>query len=310
MGVPGVMDREMTCKDGRIDTKKQPRDLSESRLLGKIEKSSVRSSLGGRRASLADDAVHGFGRLGTDGEPFVSERKIDGVVRAFDQRIVGANLLNVTPVATLAAVNGNDFIVRAVFGALAVEADGYGHDVKRRLRLPETGGRGNCKIHAGMPSRILINFAVRQGGVRSIPQGMSSRGHFRTGNQSGEFVFKGLEQCRILDFLTVGGRDIKGVHGHSLFGADPGVGGVQPMLVERTEEVVQQPDPVQTLDFHAGAGRMEVISDRGADWNRNSVVGPRLEEVHFPAEIFFRVVAFSNQHGFKGLQKSLAGGCG
>jgi hypothetical protein len=89
----------------------------------KNKKSRLDSSLSSSRASLADHTVDCFGRLGTDSEPLVSKRKIDGVVGAFEQWIVGADLLNEATVATLAAVYGDDFIVRAVFGALAVEAE-------------------------------------------------------------------------------------------------------------------------------------------------------------------------------------------
>ncbi len=73
------------------------------------------------RAGLADHAVHGLGWLGANGEPFVGEREVDREVGTFLERIVGADLLDVTSVAALAAVDGDDFIIRAVLGALAVE---------------------------------------------------------------------------------------------------------------------------------------------------------------------------------------------
>ena len=111
-----------------------------TRLFGKFEEVENRLRLGCRSAGLADHAVDGLGRLGANGEPLVSDGKIDGEVGAFEKRIVGAELLDVTAVATLAAVNGNDFIVRAVFGALAVESDGYGHGVKALLHARERAG--------------------------------------------------------------------------------------------------------------------------------------------------------------------------
>jgi len=107
--------------------------------LMKFEIINRESSAGSRSgACFADDAVDRLGWLGTDGEPLIRDCEIDGVVDAFDFWIVGAELLDVTSVATLAAVNGDDFIVRAVFGALAVEADGYRHD-RSFCAMPEDG---------------------------------------------------------------------------------------------------------------------------------------------------------------------------
>src|SRR5690606_13701999 len=94
-----------------------------ARLRGKILFSGGLLRSGGAR--LANEAVDGFGRLGTDGQPFVSLLKVDLVIGAFDQRVVGADLLDVAAVAALAAVHGYDFVVGAVFGALAVEAERY-----------------------------------------------------------------------------------------------------------------------------------------------------------------------------------------
>jgi aryl-alcohol dehydrogenase-like predicted oxidoreductase len=66
------------------------------------------------------------------------------VIYNFFQQEPAAELLDVATVATLAAVNGNDFVIRAVTGALAAESDGYGHDVKRLVHLP--GSRAGGEI--------------------------------------------------------------------------------------------------------------------------------------------------------------------
>lgn len=84
----------------------------------------MRESLfGSGGASFADEAIHGFGRLSAYGEPFVSFFEVDLVVGAFEEWIVGADLLDVTSVAALAAVNGDDFVIRAILCAFAVETE-------------------------------------------------------------------------------------------------------------------------------------------------------------------------------------------
>jgi hypothetical protein len=72
---------------------------------------------------FADEAVHGLGRFCANSEPFVCFFEIDFVVRAFDEWIIGADLFDIATIATLAAVDGYDFVVRAIFGALAVETE-------------------------------------------------------------------------------------------------------------------------------------------------------------------------------------------
>lgn len=78
---------------------------------------------GSSGACLADEAVHGFGRFCTNGKPFVCFFEIDFVVGAFDERIIGSDLFDIATIATLAAVDGYDFVVRTIFGALAVETE-------------------------------------------------------------------------------------------------------------------------------------------------------------------------------------------
>ena len=77
--------------------------------------------LGSGSACLADETVHRLGWLGTDGEPFFSLREVDLVVRAFNQRIVSSDLFDITTIPTLAAIDGYDFVIGTIFGALAVE---------------------------------------------------------------------------------------------------------------------------------------------------------------------------------------------
>ncbi len=100
--------------------KEKPRILGDARLLKVMEKEGLFGSGG---LCLADEAVDGFAGFGTDGEPFIHFFEIDGVVRAFDHGIVGSELFDEATVAAFAAVDGDDFVVRAVFGALAAEAE-------------------------------------------------------------------------------------------------------------------------------------------------------------------------------------------
>ena len=111
-------------------------------------------ALGGSGPRLADDAGDGFGRFGTDGEPFVGFLEVDAEVGTIDQRIVGAKLFDVTSVAALAAVHGNDFIIRAVFGPFAVKSDSYGHDDASFSVRPEAGRGQSWKKNRSLPRRI------------------------------------------------------------------------------------------------------------------------------------------------------------
>ena len=107
---------------------KQPRSR-RSAAVGEIGSWWGGSSLG-RGPRFADDAVDGFGRLGTDGEPLVGFFEVDGEIGAFDQRVIGAQLFDVSTVPTLAAIDSDDFIIGTVFGSLAVETESYGHDAE------------------------------------------------------------------------------------------------------------------------------------------------------------------------------------
>jgi len=100
-----------------------------------------KSAFGGGGAGLADDAGDGLGGLGTHGEPFVGHFKINAVVGTFARRVVGAGLFELSPVAALAAIHSDDFVIRAVLGAFAVESDCYGHDEGSLMRPGAGGGR-------------------------------------------------------------------------------------------------------------------------------------------------------------------------
>lgn len=91
-----------------------------------------------RGASLADDAIDRLRRLCTHGQPLICDGEVYGVIGAFHLGVVGAELLDVAAIAALAAVNGDDFVVRAVLGALAVESERYGHD-NEALSVPKDG---------------------------------------------------------------------------------------------------------------------------------------------------------------------------
>ena len=111
------------------------------------------SSLG-RGPRFADDAVDGLGGFGSDRKPFIGAGEIDGEIGAFLERIVGTDLFDVAAIATLAAVDGYDFVIRAGFGALAVEAERYGHG-RLRLRLPGSGRARRLESLRGLAKRNL-----------------------------------------------------------------------------------------------------------------------------------------------------------
>lgn len=83
---------------------------------------------------LFDDAGNGLGGLCTVAKPFVGLFKVEGVVFSVDHGIVGAKLLDITPVTASAAVNSNDLEVGAILGTLASESESY-HNLG--------GGRGS-----------------------------------------------------------------------------------------------------------------------------------------------------------------------
>ena len=127
---------------GRDEGTKKPR-LGGRRGLGNQCRSGLGLSLG-RGAGLADEAVDGLGDLGANSDPFLSLLEVDGVVDTFLEWIVGADLLDVTTIAALAAVDSDDLVVGTIFGSLTVEAECDGHvrefvESARRV----TGGRGN-----------------------------------------------------------------------------------------------------------------------------------------------------------------------
>ena len=88
-----------------------------------LEDKIILGLLGSCCARFANEAVDGLGWFCTNSEPFVRFFKVDFVVGAFDKWIVSSDLFDVATIATLAAVDGYDFVVRAIFGALAVETE-------------------------------------------------------------------------------------------------------------------------------------------------------------------------------------------
>lgn len=74
-------------------------------------------------AHLLDDAGDGGGSFSAKSEPFVSFFEVELVIFTFDHGIVGSNLLDVAAVAALAAIDGNDFIIRAVGRTFASETE-------------------------------------------------------------------------------------------------------------------------------------------------------------------------------------------
>jgi hypothetical protein len=129
----------------------------------------------------------------------------------------------------------------------------------------------------------------------------------RAGDEGGESIFELLENLQILDLSTLGRGDIEGVHGHALFRANPGVGGVETILIDGVEKIVEQADAVQCLEFDSGAGGMKLVADEGENRDRNLLIVARLEEIDAPAEVALGLINLGGEHIFEGGQKTLAG---
>ena len=66
-------------------------------------------------------------------------------------------------------------------------------------------------------------------------------------------MFELLEERLVFDFFAFWGGDVEGVHGDAFFRADPGVCGVEAVLVDGVEKVVEEADAVESLDLDGGA---------------------------------------------------------
>lgn len=82
------------------------------------------------------------------------------------------------------------------------------------------------------------------------------------------------------------------------------------MGIDGAEEIVQETDAVEALDFYAGAGGVEIIADEGPDGHGDAVIGAGLEVVYLALEEFLGVVGFRDEDGLEGLEKALASGSG
>ena len=71
---------------------------------------------------------------------------------------------------------------------------------------------------------------------------------FGLGDEGRDPLFEELEDVGVVDFSALGGGDVEGVHRDAFFGADAGVGGVETVVVDRVEEVVEEADAVEGLD--------------------------------------------------------------
>jgi hypothetical protein len=117
-----------------------------------------------------------------------------------------------------------------------------------------------------------------------------------------------MEGFGICDFFEVSGGDVEGVHGDAFFRADAGVCCVEVCLVDGVEEVVEEADAVEGLDFDGGAGGVEVVGDVGADGNGEAGFGAGFEEVGFAFEVVFGFVVFGLEDGGEGVGEAVAGG--
>ena len=94
----------------------------------------------------------------------------------------------------------------------------------------------------------------------------------------------------IVDFSALGGGDVEGVHRDAFFGADAGVGGVEAVVVDRVEKVVEEADAVECLDLERGAAWVEFVADECADGDRDVLIGAVLEEICATAQVAFGFV--------------------
>ncbi len=117
-----------------------------------------------------------------------------------------------------------------------------------------------------------------------------------------------MEGLGVGDFLEVSGGDVEGVHGDAFFGADAGVSGVEVSLVDGVEEVVEEADAVEGLDFDGGAGGVEVVGDVGADGDGEAGFGAWFEEVGFSFQVVFGFVVLGLEDGGEGVGEAVAGG--
>jgi hypothetical protein len=62
---------------------------------------------------------------------------------------------------------------------------------------------------------------------------------FRTGDKGGELGFDLLEWHRVPDLFPIRSDDIWCVYGHARVGTDPGLDGVESVLIDGVEEVMQ-----------------------------------------------------------------------
>ena len=113
---------------------------------------------------------------------------------------------------------------------------------------------------------------------------------------------------RIGDFFAVMGGDIEGVHGHAFFGADPGMGGVEVVLVDGEEQIVKQSDAVERLDLDGGASRVQLVADVGLDRDGDVMNRARREVVGAGAQQAFRFVGRGHQLRIEAVEEPLAGG--
>lgn len=91
---------------------------------------------------LFDDVAHGIGWLGSFGDPFISLGDVDGVVHTFLHGIVDTDLLDVTTVTALAAVDSNDLVKGTILGALAVKSESKHNKMGRNwVPLLRRGGK-------------------------------------------------------------------------------------------------------------------------------------------------------------------------
>ena len=79
-------------------------------------------------AGLPDHAVYSFGRLGAALDPLLYLFEVERVVFSFNERGIRTYLFDIATITTGAAINNNDFVVRAILGALTIETNGYCHN--------------------------------------------------------------------------------------------------------------------------------------------------------------------------------------
>ena len=74
-------------------------------------------------ANLFNDACHCVAWLCANSKPFVGFLEIEGVVFSVSHWVVGPKLFDIAAITALAAIDSDNFIIRAIFGTFASKTE-------------------------------------------------------------------------------------------------------------------------------------------------------------------------------------------